>query len=287
MPGTKRPGLFGLAAIGLLLATVGARAEAASIKIALLSQWSVNQHRSGWHGTLVPAFLTALEGGVVDGAVFWWQRGAIQRSSLVEKPIRVLSGPESTSLGGRGEFELVRVRGPRASSAWIDVDVVPRTDQPDDVLVLQIGGDSNVLRQILETLLVVSKDGVLSELRLARRSLIPGEGVPVIVAPPDRSVPPRGTLFRGTNGVEFLVLRSPVDAVPYGGVTPNDRADLAFPQGGEWREGDRVFVRMSPAVVRGIAPAIVLGWRDRVVRPDPDPPEPLRRQSSRGRFVPG
>jgi hypothetical protein len=263
--------------LGLLVVTLGAQAEAATIKIALVSQWSVNQHRSGWRGTLVPAFLTALDGGVVDGAVFFWQRGAIQRSSLVEKPIRVLSGLESTSLGGHGEFHLAGVGRPRASSAWLEVDVVPRTDQPDDVVVLQVGGDSNVLRQILETLLVVSKDGALSELKLARNALIPGEGVPVIVAPRDRSVP-RGDLFRGTHGVEFLVLRSPVDAVPYGGFTPNDRADLASPEGGEWREGDRVFVRMSLAALRGVAPAIILGWRDRVVRPDPDPVEPLRPQ---------
>lgn len=278
MRGGKRPGFSGLAILGLLLSTVGALAEAASIKIALLSQWSVNQHRSGWQGSLVPALRTALEGGVVDRTVLWSQRGAIQRSSLVEKPIRVLTGPGAASLGGRGEFELTGVRRPREASAWTEVDVVPRTNRPDDMVVLEVGGDSDVVRQILATLLVVSRDGVWNELKLARRSLISGEGVPVLLAPFDPSVRhAAGTLFRGMHGVEFLVIRSPVDAVPYGGVTPNDRADLAFPQGGEWREGDRVFLKMSLAVLQGGAPAIVLGWRDRVVRPDPDPPEPLRR----------
>jgi hypothetical protein len=277
MVGMKRLGVCSLAALGLLVVTAGSRAEAATMKIALLSQWSVNQHRSDWNGTPIPAFRSALESGVVDGPVFSWQRGTIQRSSLVGKPIRVLSGSESTSFGGHGEFELTGIRGPSGSSAWIEVDIVPRTAQPDDVMVLQIGGDSNVLRQLLESMFIVSGEGALSQLRLARRSLIPGDGVPVVLLPPDRSILPRGTRFRGTDDVQFLVLRSPVEVVPYGGVTPNDRADLAFSQGGEWREGDRVFVRMPLSALRGIAPSIVLGWRDRVLRPDPDPPEPLRR----------
>ena len=53
-----------------------------------------------------PDFRAALDRGVVDRGVFFWQHGLIERSSLVLKPIRLVVGAEAESLGGR------------ASSSW-------------------------------------------------------------------------------------------------------------------------------------------------------------------------
>jgi hypothetical protein len=80
-------------------------------------------------------------------------------------------------------------------------------------------------------------------------------------------------LFRGAGGAELLVARSLVPTVVDGDVTPNGPADLAVGPGsglGDWREGDRVFVRVALATLRTAAPALVLAWKDRTVRADRD-----------------
>ena len=107
---------IGLIGLGLVLAagvaTVAAQPAPLTIRLALVSQFVVNQHRAGTSRErgLVPEFRTALDRGVVDRVVFVWQRGLIQRRwSLVWKPVRVLAGPDAAALGGRGQFELVGV----------------------------------------------------------------------------------------------------------------------------------------------------------------------------------
>ncbi|MBI3454465.1 MAG: hypothetical protein HY002_01580 [Candidatus Rokubacteria bacterium] len=248
-----------------------------TVRIALVSQWVVDRHRSagalGVRRPMIPQFRAALEGGVVDRAVFAWQRGVIQRNSLVWKPIRVLAGPESSAIGGRGEFRLLAVRPPQGTAAWTEVDVTALTGRSEDVLVLEVGGELNSIRQVLETIFVIAPGGPPVELGLARRALIPSEGVPVIKAPFGQPVVAPGgpAILRGAAGAEFLVARSPVETTPDGGITTNGLADLSSGEAGEWREGDRVFIRVALAAARArAAPDVVLGWKDRIVRPDRD-----------------
>jgi hypothetical protein len=61
----------------------------------------------------------------VDRAIFAWHRDHIAQSTLLPKPVRVVSGAEATALGGHGEFALVAVRSPTGASAWTEVDVAP------------------------------------------------------------------------------------------------------------------------------------------------------------------
>lgn len=269
-------------------ATVQAQAPSLTVRIALLSRWIVDQHRSagvlGFRRPLPPQFGAALDGGVVDRVVFWWHRGVIQRDSLVPKPIRVLPLAEASAFGGRGEFQLAAVYPPRGAAAWTEVGAAALTGQPEDVLVLEVGGELSTVRQVLETVLLVFPDGRLVELGLARRALIPADGVPVIRAAFGQpvAVPGGPQALRGAAGVDFLVARSQVDVISDGGITTNGLADLSPAEAGEWREGDRVFIRFAVATLRaGAVPGVVLAWKDRIVRPDRDG-EFLLRPSSLG-----
>jgi hypothetical protein len=210
--------------------------------------------------------------------VFAWQRGRIPRSALVEKPIRAVPAAEATQLGGRGDFEIRAVRPPVGPAAWTEIDVLPRSSQPGDVLVLEVGGELNTVFQVLARLFVRNADGRLEELPLAQRALMARPGVPVLRVPFGRPVAvPASLRFAGAEGLDFLVARSPIETIVDGTVTPSGPADLSPFQGGEWREADRVFVRVPLAILQQGAPVVVLVWKDRVYLPDRDrrPLDPL------------
>jgi anthranilate phosphoribosyltransferase len=147
-----------------------AQAPAPVVRVALLPQWVIQQHRS------LPALAEAIEGGVVDRTVFAWQRGVIQRQALVSKPIRVV--PDLAPLGGRGQFDLT-VRPLTGRAAWTEIEVHQSSPSADDVLLLEIGGERNTITQVLETLLIAEPGGPLAEIPLARPALVAGAGVPV------------------------------------------------------------------------------------------------------------
>ena len=84
------------------------------------------------------------------------------------------------------------------------------------------------------------------------------------------SAQPEGGLPWGRGGVAFLVARSPVDVVRDGDVTVNGLADRSASGVGDYREGDRVFIRIPLAALRDQAPGIVLAWKDRTERVDPE-----------------
>ena len=223
-----------------------------------------------------PDFRAALDRGVVDRGVFFWQHGLIERSSLVLKPIRLVVGAEAESLGGRGQFQLGAVRRSQGSSAWVEVEVAHAAGQADDRLVLEIGGEKYEQRQVLAALFLAPPAGGLEELRLAPRALVPGAGVPVIEASLTTPLAGLGVAeaFRGPRGVEFLVVRSPIPTGVDREVTTNGLADrAAVPADGpdEWRDGDRVLVRISGAAVQEGVPLVVMVWKDRVYKTGPDP----------------
>jgi hypothetical protein len=223
----------------------------------------------------------ALDGGVVSRVVFWWQRGVIHRDALVWKPIRILDGEEAATLGGRGSFDLAQVRPPTGGSAWVEVDIVPRPGQPAEVAVVELGGELAPLRQVLDSLHLLAPDGSLTEIELARRALVRGAGVQIISAPFDRpvTVPDARSLFQAAGELEFLVVRSQVEVSPGAEATPNGFGDLSAFSAGAWREGDRVLIRVSMAAAGpGLTP-VVLGWRDRLFRPDGGDVNELRRSS--------
>jgi hypothetical protein len=272
-----------LAVMGLTVALVGgltvpARPQASPgvIRLALLSQWVIQQHRATG-GSLNPALREAVDNGVVDRTVFAWQRGVIQRQALVAKPIRLVPEPEARALGGRGRFGLGAVRAPAGRAAWTEVEVSRSSSGADDVLVLEIGGERNTVRQVLETLLVAEPSRGLAELPLARTALIPGAGVPVVAAPFEQPIPPAlARRFREEAGMGLLVVRSPLWDVRNGDLTASGPADTVPLGGGDWREGDRVFLRISAATLdRGLA-GLVLGWKDRTLQTDPNVEFPRR-----------
>jgi hypothetical protein len=254
-----------------LIGAVAAQPAVPPLRLALLSQWVVIHHSPA-----SPEFAAALDAGVVDGPVFAWQGGRIPRSAFVEKPIRVLPPPEASQLGGRGEFQITAIRPPAGPTAWTEVEVAPRTGLPGDELVLEIGGELNTVNQVLARLFVRGPDGRLEELPLARRAVLSRPGVPVIAAPFGHPVAAtEAASFRGIHGVEFLVVRSPIETIVDGSVTPSGPADVSPFQGGEWREADRVYVRMPLATLRAGAAPTVLVWKDRVYRSDPDRRRPF------------
>ncbi len=273
--------VLALLAIGPLIA----RAQTAplTVRLALLPQWSVNQHRGGasWgpRGPVTPDFRTALDGGVVDRPVFWWQRGAIQRSALAWKPIRILTASDAAALGGRGAFELVAVRPPAGATAWTQVEVASRGALPGDILVLEVGGELNTITQVLETVLLMPADGAIQEVPLTRRALVSGPGIPVVTV--QFGVPPAVplTAFGGAGGLDFLVARSPIESLTNGDTTTLGPADRATTNVGDWREADRVFIRVPAAGLQAGVPGVVLVWKDRTLKPDPDGGEFERRRS--------
>ena len=274
----RRLAVVGLAVTLVLGATGLGRAQAPPgvIRLALLPQWVIQQHRVTGR-SLNPVLRDAIDGGVVDRTVFAWQRGVIQRQALVWKPIRLVPEAESSALGGRGRFALGAVRAPAGPAAWTEVEVSRASSGADDVLLLEVGGERNTVRQVLETLLVAEPSRPLVELPLARPALIPGAGVPVVASPFEQPLPPAlAGRFREEAGMGLLVVRSPLWDVRNGDLTASGRADTVPLGGGDWREGDRVFLRIPAAALdRGLA-GLVLGWKDRTLQTDPDAEFPRR-----------
>jgi hypothetical protein len=271
----RRLWAFGLLAAiggGSLLPAWGQPATATVLRVALLPQWAIQQHRGS------PALRAAIEGGVVDRTVFAWQRGIIQRQALVTKPVRVLPEAEAVPVGGRGRFDLAAVRRPTGPAAWTEIEVSRPFPGADDVLVLEIGGERNTILQVLETLLVAEPGRGLAEMPLARSALIASTGVPVVVAPFEQPLPPAmAQRFREEAGMGLLVVRSPLWDVRNGAVTSSGLADTV-PLGtvGDWRDGDRVFIRVSAGMLARGTSGLVLGWKDRTLKPDPDTEFPRR-----------
>ena len=280
-PRTAAALVAALALLALSPWIAGSQPAPLTIRLALLPQWSVNQHRggAGWgsRGPLTPDFRTALAGGVVDRPVFWWQRGLIQRSSLVRKPIRVLPPAEAAPLGGRGQFDLVSVRPPTGPAAWTDVEIAFRGQGGD--LVLEVGGELNTITQVLETVLLMPADGAIQEVPLTRRALVSGPGIPVVTV--QFGVPPAvpRTAFGGAGGLDFLVARSPIESLTNGDTTTLGPADRATTNVGDWREADRVFIRVPAAGLQAGVPGVVLVWKDRTLKSDPDGGEFEQRRS--------
>jgi hypothetical protein len=237
--------IVGLAVALALLVSVAASPQGppATLRLALVSEALVRQQRD------LPA---ALE--------------MVQRGWLLTKPIRAVSGPEAAVLGGRGEFAVV-VRPPGGAAAWTEVDVAARSDRPDDVLVLEVGGELGTMGQVLDAVLLEGPGGRLAELPVEPAALIGGRGVLALPAPFGRPVTrsDAGTRFRGADGVEFLVIRSLVETLVDAATTPRGRADASPHWAGEWREGDRLFVRLPVARLRAGPPRLVLSWKDRIV----------------------
>jgi hypothetical protein len=254
-----------LLAVGPL--SLGAQPAPLTLRLALLPQWTVNQHRSSWsvQSTVTPDLRRALDGGVVDRPVFWWQRGSIQRSTLVGKPFRLLSPEEAKGLGGNGAFDL-KIRPPDGASAWAQVEVIPRGG---DVAVLEVGGELNTINQVLETVLLVPADGPIQAVTLSRRAIVQGSGIPVVATqfglPPD----PKTAFGSRVGGLEFLVARSLIDTLTNGDTSTQGPADRATTNVGDWREADRVFIRV-PVSPPAAIPGLVLVWKDRLLKPDPD-----------------
>jgi hypothetical protein len=271
--------LAGVLGIGGALSAVRAQTPPGVVRLALVPQWVIQQHRAGVVGGPLSSVLReALDGGVVDRTVYSWQRGVIQRQALVAKPIRVVPHDEAAALGGRGRFALGAVRPPTGRAAWTEVEITRAgSDAHDDVVVLEVGGERNTVTQVLETLLVAEPGRGLTEVALARTALVAGSGVPVVTAYFERPLPAAmAQRFREEAGMGILVARSPLWDVRNGDRTSSGPADTVPYSGGDWREGDRVFLRIPVAALDRGVPGLVLGWKDRTLQTDPNGEFPRR-----------
>ena len=266
MRAETRPALVGALLCVAVLAT-GARAGAQTPPVvrfaylweAIVTRWATR-----------PGFATALERGVVErtmsGAV-----DAVPREALLRKPMRLLAGPEAVAFGGQGEFQLLALRPPSEATAWTSVEIQPRTARPGDVCVLEIGGELATSAQVIGTLLMAAPDGSFVRLDVTLPALVRGTGVPVVLTPmvwpAVRSDAPR--LFHPAGGLELLIVRSGVETMVDASLTPRGPADVApMPmRAGEWRQADRLLVRVPLTTLETGAPALVVGWKDRVPLP--------------------
>ena len=250
-------------------APIRAQSAPAFVRVALLPQWVVQQHR-GIGGALSPDLRGAIDGGVVDRTVFSWQRGVIERRTFVPKPIRLLPDAEAAPLGGRGRFSLTAVRPPTGAAAWTEVEVARASTGADDVLLLEIGGERNTLTQVLASILIARPGQDLVEIPLAQRALVGGAGVPVVRSRFEQPIAPAlAGQFHDEAGVGILVARAFVWDVPNATRTPNGLADTVPLGGGDWREGDRIFLRIPAAALDRGLPGLVLVWKDRTLQNDP------------------
>ena len=118
------------------------------------------------------------------------------------------------------------MRPPAGPAAWTEIEVTRPPPGADDVLVLEIGGERNTMRQVLETLLVAEPGRGLVEVPLARSALLPGAGVPVVAAPFEQPLPAAlAQRFREEAGMSLLVVRSPLWDVRNGATTSSGLAD--------------------------------------------------------------
>jgi hypothetical protein len=131
------------------------------------------------------------------------------------------------------------------------------------------------VNQVLETFAAIPPGGgSLREIPLARvvrqAAAVGSDRVPVFVAPTfgDPLEAARPVPFGRVDGVEFLVVRSAIPVVVDGAFTNNGGADLATETAGEWRQGDRLLLRVPLASLRRGVSSIVLGWKDRVTKPE-------------------
>lgn len=192
-------------------------------------------------------------------------RDTLDRALVVKKPARILGAGEAAPLGARGDFDLVALRPGAGGAPWLEIEVAARSARPDDVLIVEVGGETGTTGQVLDALFLASPGGGLVEVPLAPAALLPGPGVPVLKAPPGPLARPDARArFRGAASLEFLVVRSLVEAMVDGATTARGRADASPHWAAEWREGDRVYIRVSPALPPAPPPAIVLAWKDRV-----------------------
>ena len=145
------------------------------------------------------------------------------------------------------------------------MDVALRSGRPDDVLVLEVGGELSTISQVLDAIFVLD-DGAVSELSLSPTALIAGTGVPVLNAPFGRPLgrPDARSRFYPAGGLAFLVVRSLVEVMVDAASTPHGLADASPHWAGEWREGDRLLVRVPHATLAAGLPSLVLSWKDRV-----------------------
>ena len=246
------------------------------IRLALLPQWVTQQYR-GVGGALSPDLRAALDKGVVDRTVFAWQRGVIERRMFVPKPIRLVPDDEAGALGGRGRFTLTTVRPPNGTAAWTEVEITRASTGPDDVALLEIGGERNTLTQVLATLLVAGPGQSLVEVPLAQRALVAGGGVPVVRARFEQPIPAAfADQFRDEGGMGVLVARAFLWDIQNVAHTPNGLADTVQLGGGDWREGDRVFLRIPAAALERGLDGLVLVWKDRTLQNDPQVDFPVR-----------
>ena len=140
---------------------------------------------------------------------------------------------------------------PSGAAAWTDV-ALGAPPGPGDVLVLEIGGELNTVRQVLESVFLVGPGGELTAVPLSPVALTGATGIPVVSAAPGNVLPPdvAARFRRVADGLELLVVRSGVATVVNGAMTPNGPADASPSPGsgtGDWREGDRVLVRLTAA----------------------------------------
>jgi hypothetical protein len=251
---------LGLALVLALVLPAAAQAPGApvTLRLALVSEGAVSQQAD---------LAGALQRGVVDSAVVGAGGGTIPRASLLAKPIRAVGGPEGAGLGGRGELVVVAVRPPTRAAVWTEVDVATGSAGPDDVLVLEVGGELNTIGQVLDAIFVEEPGGRLTQLPVEPVALVGGRGVLALPAPFGRPVTRSDlrTRFRSAGSVDLLVIRSLVEVMVDAATTPRGRADASPHWAGEWREGDRLFVRLPVAALRAGPPRLALSWKDRIV----------------------
>ena len=268
---TRRVAMAAVAATLAMAAVLPVRAQSPPgvLRLALLPQWVVQQHR-GAGGALSPDLRAAIDGGVVDRTVFSWQRGLIERRTFVPKPVRLLSEDEAAALGGHGRFTLSAVRAPAGTAAWTEIEIARASTGSDDVALLEVGGERNTVTQVLATLLVAGPGRDLRELPLAPRALISGAGVPIVRSRFEQPLPVTlAGRFHDEGGIGLLVVRGFLMDVANAARTANGLADTVPLGGGDWREGDRVVLRIPAAALAGGVPGVVLGWKDRIPQTDP------------------
>ena len=101
--------------------------------------------------------------------------------------------------------------------------------------------------------------------------------MPVVAAQFELPIPPAlAGRFSEAAGMGLLVVRPLLWDVRDGDLTSSGRADTVPLGSGDWREGDRLFLRIPAAALdRGLA-GLVLGWKDRTLQTDPPANFPRR-----------